>query len=1053
MEPVEKRVQLSASVPSTEFIWADSNLPQRIVSTFDQDVSGFSADDVEVLNLDTDQPEPVVYEGYDPGTHRATLRFPGVFEGSGMLASDNIHLVEPTDFCVVARSLLEDPNIGIRVSWDADPAVHQWRVERNGYDGQGYVPISGWLDSTTTFYDDSNLADGTWYSYRVRGRDTSGNLVAYTPHRGDFTVLPGPSDVGAALLADNQVGLWWTDNSSSEARFVIEWAPAGTNFDPAQIQSLVVGTDQTTAVVSAPQSLANVELRVRAEIDGPVQSTPRNANPPSEVAYTDTFSGQPGGRSGFLNPVWTNARYDWAATDRRFLGLYQDEQVGLYLPNLPPHAKINLWIDYLGWDYGGGSYELTVRADGQEYTADEWMNWGYALTDSNGLMYVDRVHYSIPHISSQVALTFSGSGYEAFSSYWGMWDIQVMLEYPIVSFFQSEGQYAEEGGRNAELYVMRTADLTYPLDIPFSVLNGTAQSEDYQLQPSGSLHLDCGQGVATITASAADDTTPEWTEDFLVRLGGSRRYFLDPVSAGRQLKVEIVDNNDGSITGLPDVLEVNNDDDDDSGTPDMDQNDYDADGYPDWDNVPSLSGEDELYPIQLDFPQAPKPGATLSLSRGNNSPIRVMQSNDRGGIAFINEDRGGYTWTLGQNDPPRTLWVEAVGGSASEADVVLTLTYDDSTATTRPIHPTSATTTSQPATNVGIQIISTSAGDVTGKTVDWLIGQKADLTAYVQAPPTMANPTAYAWNVPGNVLYDYAIDSAGARTVALAPDIVTSLPTGGTLHVGTAQQVVRFFWVSTSDPGPDLHTVKVDVTIPGVGVRSREAKFKVHSPVPTVNTAAHGSPFIADLGEGHIELTFNNPPWAIVVGATVKQPAGFAQGQWTFLQMLNSNDEYQHWQADGTVDRYLWSRNGSWVLDGSFPPPSQLILDANLQSQGASTLLTGPSIYNWADAPGDTVARNGRHVGIGSATGPDLHEVRRNEQYRLYVMYLPPGDESEWVPLRSMNWSWAVDAKDPNKDLHWQIISATAPTDSGWTRETSHPTWNAVWQDGTWVKQ
>ncbi|WP_428939136.1 fibronectin type III domain-containing protein [Fontivita pretiosa] len=310
---------------SGEFLWKD--LPHRYVVEFDQHVTAVAADDFEVLNLDTDQPEPFVLDAYDPLTHRATLRFPGVFEGSGMLASGNyqlrirpgavssaatsevmttaheteffflwgdadhnrvvdgtdyaildssyvsqaktfpelswyengdfdysttwdstdyslidagfmIHLIEPTDFYAVARSLAEDPNIGIRVSWDANPQVYQWRVERNSYDGQGYVPITGWLDSSTSFYDDSNLADGTWYSYRVRGRDVAGNLIAYTPQRGDYTVLPGPGAPIVTPQSSSEMLLTWTDNASKEAGFNVyrstsstgPWELAGLSF-------------------------------------------------------------------------------------------------------------------------------------------------------------------------------------------------------------------------------------------------------------------------------------------------------------------------------------------------------------------------------------------------------------------------------------------------------------------------------------------------------------------------------------------------------------------------------------------------------------------------------------------------------------------------------------------------------------------------------------------------------------------------------------------------------------------------------------------------------
>src|ERR1700722_6590561 len=52
--------------------------------------------------------------------------------------------------------------------------------------------------------------------------------------------------------------------------------------------------------------------------------------------------------------------------------------------------------------------------------------------------------------------------------------------------------------------------------------------------------------------------------------------------------------------------------------------------------------------------------------------------------------------------------------------------------------------------------------------------------------------------------------------------------------------------------------------------------------------------------------------------------------------------------------------------------------------------------------------------------------------YDLYVMFLPPGANSVWVPVEMTAWKWAgtaVDtgAKDANNNDIWQLTAATQP--------------------------
>jgi hypothetical protein len=558
------------------------------------------------------------------------------------------------------------------------------------------------------------------------------------------------------------------------------------------------------------------------------------------------------------------------------------------------------------------------------------------------------------------------------------------------------------------------------------------EGEDYTF--GDNFNFSAGETAKPYTFAAVGDDVPEWTEDADYKLiQDADRYRV----YGTTDYDMVIYDNDLHISDPPSVMWVDNDDDNQNGVPD---------------NVDSMGGGDnDLYELDLTVPQGSSPGANVILY--GPSGTRFYQNADRTGWSAT----GIKVWNVGQGDTvPAHVFVQITAASAAVGDAYFTL-QDGDTGGTEVI------TQSSGGTRYGVSIHN-NVGNPVSNTVPQsiLVGQRVDLSAWIDGPADKTHAT-YNWTVPGNILRDwFPGDDGKSYSIPLGnDDVVTVPPLNDQYHVGKQTDRVQFFWYDAALPGPEDQTVSVNVTIPGLTVPPpRAAKFRVYSPTVTANAAAHGTYQISADTTGSQYMTTQNPPFGILVGASVQQPAGggFPAGNWSFLQLTNSNDEYDHFQNNGTIDRYLYSRNGAYTLDGpSFPLPaaSNIILDPNnnLQPVANNPLTTGNAVFDWGDNPSALLSTAAGGDVLIPGTQDDLHEIHRNSQFKLYIMYLPPGDDSRWVPVKLMNWSFAFDIKDLNKNGLWTIVSITNPSDTGWTIPTAEPAWNATWQSGSWEKQ
>jgi hypothetical protein len=176
-----------------------------------------------------------------------------------------------------------------------------------------------------------------------------------------------------------------------------------------------------------------------------------------------------------------------------------------------------------------------------------------------------------------------------------------------------------------------------------------------------------------------------------------------------------------------------------------------------------------------------------------------------------------------------------------------------------------------------------------------------------------------------------------------------------------------------------------------------------------------GDPALGGNGDYDVQdASRTGSPQGITVPAQVTIPASITTnpGQWTFLQTLTPDEGVDLGQSSWELGVKLpWgiptAIDGETVLDTSFPLPvgalgssNGVIFGPNFATLASADLPTGKTMYTFIDSPGDDLTKP-RPTWTGSGFGQTTidHETR-NDQWANYVMFLPPGTSSQWVPLK-----------------------------------------------------
>jgi len=173
------------------------------------------------------------------------------------------------------------------------------------------------------------------------------------------------------------------------------------------------------------------------------------------------------------------------------------------------------------------------------------------------------------------------------------------------------------------------------------------------------------------------------------------------------------------------------------------------------------------------------------------------------------------------------------------------------------------------------------------------------------------------------------------------------------------------------------------------------------------------------------------------IEATVTMPFGYTDG----YPLIDSRWEY--WQTVNTSRfvRYLdgskllgWETNGKWTLDTNLPYGGWT---------GGPWIPNVNNAHATNDSPGITLDDTNTQVEI------------TNEQFRMYIMFRPIGENSCYVPLGRTDWNWSGHAKYDVGEQDWDFLLGTVAGPAiSTTAYPEHPTWTttAVAQDIKWIE-
>ena len=471
----------------------------------------------------------------------------------------------------------------------------------------------------------------------------------------------------------------------------------------------------------------------------------------------------------------------------------------------------------------------------------------------------------------------------------------------------------------------------------------------------------------------------------------------------------------------------------------------------------STDGKTNLTPMTLTTHVEPLAAWALEMSEGDAAKIDVWTMaqpgpNDQPLLGLVNGKLvTSATWGPGVQ-VPSPLYVGAYHGSNQVGDLQFVLAEADSNsvadAATSPTYTAvrARITSALDPNNDGMT-------DLTDQTRNLLVGQMVHDTVTLEAPSAWQSGAAYSWGTPSGVtLYSY--DPSTSVTVGLSAD---NGPLGsGGVETGTSQKDVYFLWVTV--PDNNLAALQVTTTVQGQTLQPIGTTVNVQLPLftigtPTAGTAVVGNTAADNTGDWLLQAGTTSDP-GFGLSASVQLPGwangGTDKGNWAFTQTINSDDHIalgtNHWYA---------VNNGLEDNDGGFPTAVANIFDGSGNHPTSAMLAPGDQTWTFKDTPQDNLTQPHPTFPSGQTL---IDDEIRNDKYKTYVMFLPPGTGGQWVPLRYVSWEWNVEAvKDTGNtppllpNGHWQLSQAsTGPSASEVREPTGEPSWAHDWQLTQW---
>ncbi|MEX2242301.1 MAG: hypothetical protein WD716_00495 [Fimbriimonadaceae bacterium] len=161
----------------------------------------------------------------------------------------------------------------------------------------------------------------------------------------------------------------------------------------------------------------------------------------------------------------------------------------------------------------------------------------------------------------------------------------------------------------------------------------------------------------------------------------------------------------------------------------------------------------------------------------------------------------------------------------------------------------------------------------------------------------------------------------------------------------------------------------------------------------------------------------NSVPWGVWFVGTVDTPNDFddgGSGTWNWTQLVTSTDRWYRNSSSEYYDRNSNFSTGDPRLDKAFP------YEATYSADGSSGVAS--------DCPSEPIESG-------------HEEIEIEDHFHMYMFYLPPGYDSNFVPLRRVTWWWQAHALKgtPNWSITQRDEDATV--DSVESGLPQHPEW------------
>lgn len=213
----------------------------------------------------------------------------------------------PSNLSISATSYTQ-----VTLTWmDNSADETNFYIERKTGVGGAYSQI-GSVGANVTTYTNTGLSQGTEYYYRVRAYSNP-NYSTYSNETSRTTLtLLSPSNLAATPMSSTQIQLSWTDNSTDETSFYIEYRTTGSytylTTVPANTTSYTHSYLNQSTTYSYRVRAYNANSSVYSAYSNEVSATTTTINAPtnlsiSAVSYTQltlTWTDNSGDENGFV---------------------------------------------------------------------------------------------------------------------------------------------------------------------------------------------------------------------------------------------------------------------------------------------------------------------------------------------------------------------------------------------------------------------------------------------------------------------------------------------------------------------------------------------------------------------------------------------------------------------------------------------------------------------------------------------------------------------------------------------------------------------------------